>query len=436
MTSDTSEVPAEAPAGPGRERRPSLFRQRNFLLLWIGETTSSLGNSLTLVALPLVAVLTLGSSTFQTSLLAACAWVPWLLLGLPAGAWVDRLPQRTLMIICNVSAAILFASVPVAYALDALTFPHLLIVAVLAGTATIFYSTAYHVYLPRLLTPQELIDGNSKLQGSESATQIAGSGLAGLIAQGVGAVMGLLVDAATFLVSTFCLALIRPRPVPAAPADGPRTSLKHQIAAGMRFVLTDRYLRALVTYSALANLAIEGYAGIQIVFLIRTVGADPAAVGFLIGAGSLGGVCGAFLAGPITRRFGTARGLVVCKLVAAPCALLIPLTRPGAGLLLFAVGTMAVIAGIVASNVIVNSFRQTYCPPAMLGRVVATTMVINYSTIPVGALLGGVLGTLIGLRPTLWIMAVGLILAGLVLLAGPIGRIRDFPAGPAVPGGA
>lgn len=432
MTSDTSAVPA----GPDQERRPGLFRQRNFVLLWLGETTSSLGNSLTLVALPLVAVLTLGSSTFQTSLLSACAWVPWLFLGLPAGAWVDRLPQRPLMITCNLLAAALFASLPLAHAFGALTFQHLLIVAVLSGITTIFYSTAYHVYLPRLLTPQELIDGNSTLQGSESATQIAGSGLAGLIAQAVGAVVGLLVDAGTFLVSTFCLTFIRPRPVPPAPVDGPRTSLTHQIGTGIRFVLSDRYLRALVTYAALANLVIEGSAGIHIVFLIRTVGADPAVVGFLIGAGSLGGVCGAFLAKPITRRFGTARGLVVCKLLAAPCALLVPLTRPGAGLVLFAVGTMAVIAGIVASNVIVNSFRQTYCPPGMLGRVVATTMVINYSTIPVGALLGGALGTLIGLRPTLWIMAVGLILAGLVLLAGPIGRIRDFPSAPALPSSA
>ena len=375
--------------------RRGLLWQRNFLLLWIGETTSGLGNSLATLALPLIAVLDLRSGTFGVSLLGGAVWVPWLLLGLPAGAWVNRLPLRPLMIICDLVATALFVSVPIVWWLHLLSLPYLLVVGLLTGATSVFFVTAYHVYLPTVLTADELMAGNATLQGSESAAQIAGPGLAGLITQGFSAVGGLLVNAATFLVSASCLGLIRSTRARREPEEQPG-SLRQQISQGLRFVGRDRYLRALVTYGALGNLTLAGYEAIQVVYLVRTLGASSLVVGILITAGSLGGVLGSLLVGPVVRRFGTARGVLVLQLGTAPFGLLIPLAGSGWALILFALGTMVPIAGVVASNVILNSFRQTYCPPRLLGRVVSTTMVINYGALPVGAVIGGFLGSVFG----------------------------------------
>jgi MFS family permease len=406
-----------------------LFRKRNFLLLWTGETASGIGNSLAIVALPLIAVLDLQSSTFGVSVLNAAVWVPWLVLGLPVGAWVDRLPARSVMIVCDVLAAALFISVPVVWWTHALSLGYLVTVAMLTGATAVFFSTAYHVYLPSLLSADELVDGNATLQVSESATQIAGPGLAGIVARAFGAVSGLLINAASFLISAICLLGIRAAPRERAVTENPGT-LREQISEGVRFVARDPYLRQIVSFGALTNVMLAGYEAIQVVYLVRTLGASPLVVGILIAVSSVGGVLGALLVGPLIRRLGTARGMLVAQLGAAPFGLLLPLARPGGGLVLFALGTLMIIAGVVASNVILNSFRQTYCPPRLLGRVVATTLVVNYGALPVGALLGGLLGALVGLRPTMWITMVGLILTGLVLVFGPIRKVRDLPTEP------
>ena len=240
------------------------------------------------------------------------------------GAWVDRLPLRPLMIICDLVAAALFISVPIAWWLDLLSLPYLLAVGLLTGATSVFFSTAYHVYLTSVLTADELMAGNTTLQGSESAAQVAGPGLAGLITRGFGAVGGLLVNAVTFLVSAVCLSLIRGTLTEREPEEQPG-SLLAQISQGLRFVLRDQYLRAFVTYGALGNVTLAGYEAIQVVYLIRTLGASSLVVGILIAAGSLGGVLGSLLVGPVVKRFGSARGVLVRQLGAAPFGLLIPL---------------------------------------------------------------------------------------------------------------
>lgn len=410
----------------GAGRRLGVLRQRDFRLLWLGETTSGLGASITTVALPLVAVVELRADTLAVGLLAAAVWLPWLVIGLPAGAWVDRVRRRPLLIACDVVSAALYASVPVAAWLDVLTLAQLLVVAVMCGVSAVFFDTAYHAYIPAVLDERDLLEGNAKLQGSEAATRVVGRGTAGLIAQAFGAVAGLLIDALTFAVSAVCLLMIRVRePAPSAP-DATAT-LRRRIGEGLRFVRHDPYLRPMVTYGAVLNMALMGYQAAQIVFLVRTVGVSEATVGALIMAGSLGGVLGALLATAIGRRFGSARGMLVLQAVTSPFALLMPLATPGAGLLLFAVGAFMVGTGVAVCNVVVGSFRQRYCPPELLGRVVATTMMLNHSTIPLGSLLGGLLGDALGLRPTMWIMTGAVASCWLILALGPMRRRRDLP---------
>lgn len=409
--------------------RWGLLAHRNFRLLWLGETVSKFGTSITTVALPLVGVIELNASPFVIGLLTAAVWLPWLVFGLPAGVWVGRLPRRGIMLTCNVVSAGAFASVPLAAWLGALTVAHLLVVGLLAGVASVFFTTAYQVYLPELLDSRDLIEGNAKLQGSASAAQVAGPGAAGLIAQSFGAVLGLLANAASFLLSTLTLLLIR-APAPTRSPVTETRALRRDVAEGVRFIAGDSYLRTLTTFGAAANLALLGYQSILVVYLVRDVGVSPSLTGGLVSVGALGGIVGAVVARPLCRRFGTARGILVSQLSAAPFGLLIPLAANDWRLGLFVIGSFLLATGVMVNSVVSASFRQSYTPPHLLSRVVATAMFVNYGTIPLGAMLGGALGSAVGLRTTMWLMTGLLVLCGGILLVSPLRRRRELPPCP------
>ncbi|MFE2521914.1 MFS transporter [Streptomyces mirabilis] len=412
---------------PDRPRtRWGVFAQRDFRMLWVGETVSGLGNSITVVALPLIAVGVLDASSTAVGLLAAAVWLPWLLVGLPVGAWVDRIRKRPLMIACDLVSVAALVSIPLAAWLDALTFQHMVVVALICGTAAVCFNTAYHSYIRIVLDGRNLLEGNAKLQGSEAATQVAGPGVAGLLGQAFGAVTALVADAVTFLISALCLKRIRVAEPYHAP-DQERASLRRQIIEGLRFVGRDRYLRPMVTWGAVINMALMGYQAVQVVFLVRTLGLNPAMVGLLLTSGSTGGIVGAMVATRVSRRFGTARGLLLVQVATAPFVLLLPMTTAGPGLLLFAMGAFLVGIGVSVANIVVGSFRQTYCPPHMLGRVVATAMMINHSTIPIGSLLGGMLGDAVGYRPAMWITTGIVAPSWLILAMSPVRGERDLP---------
>ena len=389
---------------------------------------------MTSVALPLVAVARLDASAFQVALLSAAAWLPWLLIGLPAGAWVDSLPRRPVMLACDLGSLLLFLSVPVAAWLDRLTIGQLLAVALGAGTASVFFQTAYQVYLPSLLDREDVPEGNAKLQASEAAAQVAGPGTAGLITQLAGAANALLADAASFLISALCLLALR-TPEPRLRRARQASTLRQQIGEGLRYVTGDPHLRVLALFSAASNIGLIGYQSILVVFLVREVGVSPGAVGGLAAAASLGGVLGAACASAAARRFGSARTLLAAEIGAAPSALLIPLTTPGAGLALTVAGGFIVGAGAAVGNVLKGSFRQTYTPHGLLGRVTVSMQLVSYGTIPFGALLGGTLATELGVRPAMWILTTELAMTGLILLTGPLRRHRDLPDRPPAPPG-
>ncbi|MFE9062420.1 MFS transporter [Streptomyces violaceusniger] len=405
-----------------------LRRHRDFRLLWCGETAGKYGAAVTGVAMPLIAVTTLHADTFEVGLLTAASWAPWLVIGLPAGAWVDRWRRRPVMLAAAAVSLVLFGCVPVAAWCGLLSIGLLLTVAVLTGTAAVFFQTAYSAYLARLLNPEDQPEGNAKLHGSASAAQIAGQGSAGLIAQVAGAVNGMFVNAATFLVSLACLTGIGFREPRVPRAERPPRALAREVAEGLRLIARDRWLRTLTLFAAASNLALMGYQSIRVVFLVRTVGLSPGLVGGLIAAVSLGGVVGAFCARRVAARVGDARATLLFELGLAVGALLMPMTAEGPWVVLFVAGGFCVTAGVVAGNVIKASFQQRYCPPELLGRLTASSAFVSYGTLPLGALLGGALGTALGLRAAMWITTAGIPLAGLILLFSPIRRSRDLPA--------
>ena len=421
-------------AGQDKARAPhrlgGLLWQRNFRLLWTGESISSIGNAMAVVGVPLLAVTVLHASTFAVAALTAAAYLPWLVIGLPAGAWVDRLPARPLMISCDVISALLYASLPVAAWAGVLVIGQVLAVALLAGAVNVFFATAYQVYLPAIVTAADLVEGNAKLQGSASVATIAGRSAAGLAAQAVGAAAALLFNGVSFLVSAACLLGIRTG-APRRPPVARTTTVRAEVSQGIRFVAGDPYLRPLTLYAALANLAYTGNLALVVVFLVRVVGLGPAAVGLLLATGGIGGVLGALVARALAGWLGTARALLWSALAAGLSGLLIPLTGTGWRTGCYVIGATVVAATVVVAGIIVGSFRQAYCPPEMLGRVTASMRFVAFGGIPLGALLAGGLGTALGVRNGLWVILAIYALAGALLLTGDIRKDRDLPAAPA-----
>lgn len=418
-------------AGLARTGAPdAILRNPRFRLLWIGQTTSRFGTAVSIVATPMVATLVLHATTFTVAALAAAGWLPWLFIGLPAGAWIDRGSPRTVMLVSDLCCAALWASVPVAAVLGGLNAPYLFVVAVLSGTAAVFFSTAYQVFLTSLVDRDDLMRGGALLQGSESAAKLAGPGVAGLLTQLVGPLLGLLLDAVTFVVSVVAVKAIPPTVV--SPRSRRRNdALLHDIRAGLAFVASDPLLRTFTIVPVLANLALMAFESIAVPFLLRTVGLAPALVGLVMTATGAGGVLGALLTTRIAARVGSARTLVACLLTAAAGALLVPLTGNGPAALFFVIGSLVASAGVTAYNVIVGSFRQAYCPPEMLGRISASMRMLVFGAIPVGALAGGALANAIGMRPALWWIMVAFSLPALVVLASPVRGLRELPTSPA-----
>lgn len=428
-TTDRTEVRTD-PRVPLRRERLGVLRQHDFRLLWAGESTSQLGTAVTGISLPLVAVGVLHAGAFAMGLLAAVAWLPTLVFGLPAGAWVDRTSRRRVMMICNAASMLLVLSVPVVAWLGALSLAYLLAVALATGVCAVFFAPAYQAFLPSIVDNERLEDANAKLSASGQVALIGGSGFGGLIAQLLGAVSGMLLDAVTYLVALVCTARITTaNDTPAARQT--RTTIRQDIAAGIRFVARDPYMRVIALCASLENLLLTGAHALLVVFLVQSVGVRFGAIGLLMVADSVGGLLGAMVATRIARRIGTGRTLLVVAIGTAPFGLLIPLTTTGWGVLCFVIGLGVPAAGMVACGIVSATFRQSYCPQHMQGRISTTAMVLVYGSMPIGALLGGALGAGIGVRTTLWIMLGSLAAAKLLRLIGPIKSHRDLPTAPA-----
>lgn len=397
------------------ERGGLLRRNHEFRLLWYSETAGNFGSSVTAVAAPLAAVSVLHASAFDVSLLTAAAWLPWLIVGLPAGVWIDRMARRPILLASNAVKLVLYLAIPSAYWLGLFTIGQLLLLTLFAGAANVFFRTAYSAYLPALVANEDKAEANAKLHGSESAAQIAGLGSSGLITQLAGATNGLLAEASTFLVSHICLSRIRYREPAPETVDRPRGALRREVGEGLSLVLQDPYMRPLTLYGAAFNLIMTGFQSLQIVFLVRDIGLSAGMIGALATVGGLGGIAGALMVRRITSRVGTARALLVFELITPPAVAMILLANKGPGLLLIVVGAAGASLGLVASNIINATFFQQYCASDVLGRVNATSSFLLYGTMPVGAVLGGALASGLGIRTAMWTLTVGLALTELIL---------------------
>ncbi|MFE9427495.1 MFS transporter [Kitasatospora sp. NPDC006697] len=408
----------------------TIWRHREFLLLWGGQAVSELGSQVTLLALPLVAVVLLGASTFQVGLLSTAITSAYLLVALPAGAVVDRKPKRALMMCCDAAQLLLIGSVPAAQALGVLSLGQLYAVALLSSVFAVFFSVAYQSYLPTLLRRDQLMDGNGKLAAASSFAQVAGPSLgAGLVAA-AGAAGSMTADAASYALSAVSLLAIRTaEPAPATAPAGGRPRLREEIRAGLRYLLRDPILRNSVAFNGTANFFVIMVETLGPLFLVRTLHLRPGYVGLLLALGAVGGIVGGLCAKPLARRVGTARISWVAMTVLTLPGLLIPLARSGGWVVLFGLGWISWTFAATLSGISLVSYRQAVCPPELLGRVSAAARWINWGTLPLGALVCGLLGSVLGIRATLWLAVVGGCAAGLWLYFSPLRGMRDIPLG-------
>lgn len=414
-----------------RRHGGELLRHRDFRRLWAGESVSEIGSQVSVLAVPLVAVRALHATTFQVGLLTAASTAAFLLVGLPAGAVIDRLRRRPVMVAADIGRALALGSIPVTYALGQLGLLQLYLVTLFAGVLTVFFDVAYQSYLPSLVGLEHIVEGNAKLTGSSQVAQVAGPSIAGGLVQAIGGPYAVALDAGSFLFSGLAVTSIRTAERltgQARETEQPRR-IVGEIGEGLRFVFGHPLLRAIAATTATANFFNGIASAVEIVFLVRAVHAVPGIIGLLFAAGSVGGLLAAVVASAVARRIGGARATIVGIFVGAG-GLLVPLTRPGLGLLLFAAGFFAVAFGAVLYNINQVSFRQRLCPERLLGRMNATMRFVVWGVLPLGALAGGAIGTALGLRPTLWLAAGGNALAGLWLVFSPLRRMRDFPPSP------
>ncbi|SHK59282.1 MFS transporter [Actinacidiphila paucisporea] len=406
---------------------PNLWRQRDFVLLWSGQAVSEMGSAVTQLALPLVAVVALKASTFQVGLLTAATTVAFAVIALPAGAWVDRGSKRAIMIACDLLRLLIIGSIPVVGAFGGLTMAQLYAVAVAAGVCTVFFDVSYQSYVPSLVRAEYRIEANGKLATTQAFAQFGGPGLGGALVAAFGAAGALTADAASYAFSVASIVGIRSREEP-PPAGRAEETLLSRIAQGLRFVLRHPILRKIVLCTATANLFNGMSAALATIFLIRVLHVRPALIGLIVAGAAVGGVVGGACAGRLAKRIGTARVLWVSMLVLSAPQVVAAAAWRGWGVLLFPLGWGAAYFSAMVFNVAQLSYRQSVTPPELMGRMNAAVRWIVWGTRPLGALLGGVLGAQIGIRPTLWLAFAGSWAAGWFLFFSPLRRLRDTPA--------
>ena len=409
-----------------------------FRALWLGQTVSSVGTQVSMVALPLIAVLGLHASPLELGILAALETIPYLVLSLPAGVIVDRMDRRVAMIACDLGRAVALVVPAIALALGAASMGLLYVVAVAVGSMSVFFTVAYTSYLAVILPADQLVAGNQRLELSDSGARIVGASIGGTLVALVGGAVAILIDAASYVVSAIALIGFG-RAVDARRPTSTGAGLLGGIGDGLRRVAGDRVLRDLAGSTAIFNLGSGMILGVIVLFATHDVGLDAAGFGFVYGLGNVGFLLGALAVGALTRRFGVGRSLLGSAYLSAAAMALIAVAGAGSGILLLLAGRLIGAVATPIYNVNVLSLRQARVDDTIMGRVNGTFEFIEWGVLPLGSLLGGATAAALGLRAALEAAALCGILSAIWLSVSPARRlttVSEFQADSgAVPAG-
>jgi MFS family permease len=411
-------------AAPDRSTRSPEFRR-----FWIGQSISFLGSEVSLLALPLIAVVTLRADAGQMGILTALGLAPFLLIGLQAGVWVDRMQRRRILIWSDLATAALLLTIPAAAIAGVLRIEQMYVLALLIGAIEVVSSVAHQSFVPSLVQRSELAAANARLEGSNSAATIVGPSVAGVLVQVLTAPIAVLVDAVSFVVSALVLRTVRveePKPMPAQERAGMRT----QAAEGLRHVLRHPLLRPVFSCGATHNFFRRMIDALFVLFAVTELGLDPVALGVVFAAGGPGALLGAAIAVPLARRIGLGRTIVWMQVLTGISCFAAPLAGGPTWLTVGILAAGQFLLGVARPVFNINqlSLRQAITPDRLQGRVNATMRFIMWGVTPFGALMGGLLGSTIGLRTTLLIAAGGVLLAFVWVAASPVRRLESVPA--------
>ena len=421
--------PSQGSDGVAAARRNLLLRHRDFLKLWTGETISVFGSRMGDVAVSFAAVISLGATPFQMSMLSSARIVPALAFSLFAGVWVDRLRRRPLLIAADVGRFALLATIPAAAVIGALGFPQLYTVILAVAALDILFQVAYRAYLPSLVSREDLADANSKMSASFAAAEVGGFGLSGWLVQLVTAPFAILIDAISFLASAVAIAAIG-KTENATPPRAHRAGMIREIAQGARAFRSDPRLMALAAASALGAISYNLFSTLYMLFVVNALGFKPGALGMIFAVGGVSSLLTALIATRVIDRMGMGRIIAIALPLQGLAWMLVPMAHGATALavmLLIGQQLLGDCAGTIY-QIATTTLVQTITDRKVLGRVNATISFLGLASTLIGILLAGALGELIGLRPTMFAGAIGLMVAGLMLAFSPIGRLNNAAA--------
>ena len=406
---------------------PSLLHRAPFRNFWLGQTISVVGDQVTLLAIPVVAVLVLEAQPADMGLLTAAGLLPHLLLSLPAGVWLDRVARRRrLMILVDLVRAAVILSIPAAYVLGVLTLGQLYVVTFLVGALAVAFDISWQTVFVAVTPRQDFVQANSLLNGSRSLAYVAGPSGGGVLIQLLGAPLAMAADALSYIASAIFLGRVRAEEPPLEP---PTTGIRAQLASGLRFIFGDPIMRPALLSVATCNLFNFAFAALFILYATTHLGVAPGLLGLALGAGAVGGLFGALVAARIGRRIGIGPAYALGLFVFPASLVAIPLVTGDLAIVLamLAVTEFGAGIGVMILDINAGTIIQARTPDSIRGRVTGAFRFINYGVRPIGALMGGALGAAIGVRETLIVVTIASLAGVLWLVGTPILRQRDIP---------
>lgn len=397
----------------------NLIKHANFRSLWIAQILSLVGTQVTIVSLPIIAIKLLNASTMQVGILTAVAYLPFLLFGLPAGAWVDRMSIKKLMIVCDICRGTLLLVIPLLYYYNLLSIPILFVVAFCNGIFTVFFDVSNQSFLPEILTKDELIEGNSKLASSYTTSQLVGPALAGFLVKLFSAPIAVFIDSISYFLSGIFIRQIKvAKKSETAKTAQASSKISTEIKEGLNFVFKNKYLKPMAISMSIANM-FDLFGMIQTIlpiYILTTLKLSSFEYGIILSLGNIGAILGTVANKYVLNKLELGKVFAISSILPGISLLLLPFA--GGEFSIYIIGLSLSLAGfnIAIFNINQISLRQAITPTHLMGRMNATIRFIIWGTVPIGAFLGGWLGETIGIRNTLFIAAIGSIVASIPIL--------------------
>ena len=408
---------------------PPLLRRPQFRNLWLGQTISVLGDQVTLLAIPIIAVLVLDADAGQMGLLTAAGLLPHLLFSLPAGVWLDRVHRRRrLMVIADILRAVVIGSLAVAYLMGALSLAQLFVVTFIVGSLAVAFDISWSTIFVSVVERDDYVPANALFNGSRSLSFVLGPSIGGALIQLLSAPIAVVVDAVSYLASAFFVSRVDAPEPPVEPSTEP---IRSQLATGLSFILRDPIMRSGILSAATLNFFNFGFSALFILYVTTLLGISPGELGLALGAGAVGGLIGAVIAPAVGRRIGIGMAFLVGLLAFGGSSVLVPLTAPGTPIpivlaILFVMEFVAGL-GVMILDINASAIIPARTPDRIRSRVVGAWRFINMGIRPIGAVVGGLLGGFIGVRETLFVTTILSMAGALWLIGSPVLKLKGMP---------